>query len=88
MFFSEKKKARTAQLLCSLEKRIVALEQELKPFRVGKVNWHYPSVDPRPKVSLREAIGLILDHLELELKQTPATNAVIMLEKQEKKKYI
>jgi len=44
--------------------------------RIGELIDHYPYYnDFRPKISLHDTIVLILDHLKLKLKLTPATRA-------------
>ena len=51
-----------------LEARVTQLERELEPFRVGEILYNPyvdNSQDPRPKVTLRQAIEMLREHLKL-----------------------
>ena len=70
----------------SLYDRLSTLEKDLAPLRIGdKPLWvGYPEYDARQRVTLREAVTLILQHLGLRVKKLDAVPERYEMEKIEK----
>lgn len=72
-----------------LLERVTIMEGEISPYRIGDdprliggVWYGYPGLeDHRPKVTLRQAIDMLRDHLKLKFTKTDAVPERIELEK-------
>lgn len=69
----------------NLSERLHQIESDVAPFRIGEISYinYYPyeCPDRRPKVTLREAIELLCDHLKLRWTHVSSVPARVELEK-------
>jgi hypothetical protein len=73
----------------SISQRVSDLEQQTQPFRVGEapayynmtLSMYHQYVDPRPKVSMKQAIEMVMEHLKLRFSKTDAVPERVDLEK-------
>lgn len=66
--------------------RVIELERELEPFRIGEIEYNpytfaHNYQDKRPKVTLRQSIEMLREHLKLRWTHTKSVPERVELER-------